>query len=102
MNTPLISDDGTRESEGLNGIVDLDTAEVRREPVGWVMWTIAAVIAIIALLMSSIALGRSDGDTTSGSGGSGGSSGNTPTPPAAATGAKIDFQATPATDWKPS
>jgi nitrite reductase (NO-forming) len=65
------------------------------------MWTIAAVIAIIALLMSSIALGRSDGDTTSSSGGSGDSSGNTPTPPAVATGAKIDFQANPATDWKP-
>jgi hypothetical protein len=32
--------------------------DVRRDPVGWTMWSIATIIAIAALFMASIALGR--------------------------------------------
>jgi hypothetical protein len=35
-----------------------ESGRPRRDPVGWVMWCTATIIAITALLMSSIALGR--------------------------------------------
>lgn len=92
-------DDGSTIEEPGNG--DAPPSRPRRDPVGWAMWSIAAIIGIVALLMASIALGRKDnGSSSSGSGsGSGGSTATTQ--PAANADAVIDFNAKPGADWKP-
>ncbi len=91
------SDDSTISRADQVG--DHEAQRPRRDPVGWVMWCTAAIIAIVALLMSSIALGRRDNSSASSAGSSGEAA--TQTTQAAATGAKIDFNAKPGADWKP-
>ena len=77
------------------------SARPRRDPVGWTMWSIAAIIAIAALLMASVALGRSNNGSSSSSGG-GGSGGATATTAAESNAdAAINFNAKPGADWKP-
>ncbi|CAB4861068.1 unannotated protein [freshwater metagenome] len=71
----------------------------RRDPVGWTMWSIAALLGIGALLMASIALGRSNNGTSAGATGTGGAVATTT--PAASADATIDFNAKPGAEWKP-
>lgn len=100
MNTPLTTNDSTTSVSA--GGVELAPGKPRRDPVGWAMWSVAAIIGIVALLIASIALGRKDSGSAASSGGSGGSAATAATTPAN-NDAKIDFgpKAVPAADWKP-
>ena len=91
----------TSETNSATEADAFSSGRTRRDPVGWTMWSLAAIIAIAGVFMASIALGRSDSQSVTAAGGSSNESGTPATQPATATGATIDFQATPAADWTP-
>ena len=99
--TQVSADAPTFEASNTTGADDGPSSSTRRDPVGWTMWSLAAIIAIAGVFMASIALGRSDSQSATAAGGSNNESGTPATQPATATGATIDFQATPAADWTP-